>query len=220
MQDSLPDVPLKGLVVREFFESRLARRRWRSPGQKRGLFVDVSDEFLDEGHLIVVCVADAVPLQHREFRIVKPPAFALPKRSGELKNRRRTGNQQPLHAGFRRGLKKERLASNLRCHRFEVGIDDDVVRKQRRFAFPVTVLDEERPHQREQHRTLLQGFESGRRTKGHNEYTKEVAQSGFSWIMLSPRGTECPMPACVVAWCPGIREPPPVSGVRISRSSA
>src|SRR5262249_34938934 len=61
-------------------------------------------QFTQELHSSGVIVADAVPLDHRKFRIVQRAGFAASESPRDLGDGRRAGGQQPFHAEFGRCL--------------------------------------------------------------------------------------------------------------------
>src|SRR4029078_8811403 len=70
----------------------------------------LASEIAQELHSDGVIVASAIPLNHRELRIVQRTALAAAEGSRDLINGRRAGSQQPLHAEFGRGLQPQSLA--------------------------------------------------------------------------------------------------------------
>ena len=117
---------LKGLGIR--------RARGRRRGQQR------CDQFIQQIDAGLQVVADSIPFDDREFRVVQRAALVLPERARDLIDGRRAGRDQPLHVQFGRRL--EKLAA-CRADRLDVKLRNDFVRKQRRFDFEESALVEE-----------------------------------------------------------------------------
>ena len=110
---------------------------------RRSAFEQNFQQVRKQGNSFRHRIADAIPLDHRKFRIVQSPALAGPKRLRHLKNCRRARRQEAFHGEFRRSLKPQRSADR-RCvrlvgqhdrERVEVTVDDRIAAQQQRFDF-------------------------------------------------------------------------------------
>ena len=109
---------------------------------------DQLDRFVGQPAMIA---SDAIPLQHREFRIVPPPSFAVAEDAAEFVAIADTGGEQTLLREFaRRAQPAFVLAAKSRRETLDVRIGVRAGRQDRRFDFEHVAFGEKLSDQRVQ----------------------------------------------------------------------